>query len=152
MQSRLYVVVHLERLHVILLCRFIYDCMHLCDSLNDQVTTHHDISHPDASGSAEMLGSSPEGRQGAPAQAAEEPLEPVSVTAAQTAEAADLASGDSASSQLQPLIRVVVQDLRLDLPRRTDASDFYSAAIAGASVTTPCSEQHIDDITPSMTE
>lgn len=152
MQTQLYVVVHLERLHVILLCRFIYDCLHLCNSLKDQGTTHHDDSDLDANTSAAMPGLSRDACQDARSQAADAPSEVVPGTGAETAAAADSASGNTASTQLQPLIRVMVQDLRLDLPRRTNAADFYSVAIAGASVTTPCSEQHIEDIMPSMTE
>lgn len=135
-----HVMAHVERLHVTLLCRFVYDCMHLANVI---------VPPPTASKP-----------QAAPASA-------LNQVAASTASAAALGVGEGAGTGGPdgvrpgsmprargggPLVRWEMRDLRLDLPRRSEGCDFLSLAVAAVEVSTPASRAHLAAWAPNMDE
>ena len=126
---------HAQRLHVTLLARFLYDCLHFQGSL---------LAAP--AGSATTAAAPP-------ARAKASPRGPAPRAAGATSPArADPAATESGTAPLPVLVRFDLRDSRVDLPRRSDGSDYLSLAVASADVVAPASAAHLAATAPDMEE
>lgn len=123
-----------ERLHVTLLWRFLADCLHLAGSLGGPSPAPPAAAAP-ASGAAPHREPADSGTWPALSPAA--PLE---------------GADDAAEAAAVPLVRLELRDLRVDLPRRSDGSDFLSLAVGAAEVVAPASRAHLAAALPDMDE
>lgn len=129
--------VRCERLHVMLLYRFLADLLHLHGSITSLDEGGEAMAAPGAAALGSVAASA------ARAAAAEQPdgrssLRPV--------------PGDShdAAQKLPCLVEVACTDLRLDVPRCSGSSEFLSVACASVTAVAPAAAEYAESLMPSM--